>query len=182
MKSLKVISLILIMTLLAACSIGSSDNGNEKTGFLAEMKEMDDKLGNDDEEEIDYDDTAENEVLIDLALEEFKTEWVFERDFSNTESSSLTIDDLRNATEIKIWHDKYIFIKINADDQNTLDRDDYERYYKFEEGELIDSRCEDRISQCSNGILTNEEMNFIKDEPDFKEESDNVLDLTKRYE
>ncbi len=171
------------MTLLAACSIGGSEDANEKSGVLSEMKEIDDKIGNDGENEIDYDDTAENEVLIDLALEEFKEESEHMGEFSNTKYSTLTIEDLRNVTDVQIWHNKYILINVNADNPDRhSSSDDFERYYKYENGELIDSQCKDGISGCSKEVLTSEEMNFIKDEPDFKEESDNVLDLTKTFE
>ncbi|MFD1389136.1 hypothetical protein ACFQ4Z_20420 [Oceanobacillus oncorhynchi subsp. oncorhynchi] len=173
----------MIMTLLAACSIGSSENSNEKAGFLAEMKEMDDKLGNDKEDEIDYDDTLDNEKLIDLALETFMSEGE-NGVFSGTESSSATIEEVKDATEIKVWHNKYIYIKVNADDPQTHSGDDYERYYKYEDGDLVDSQCySDQMgTECNEANFNIKELNLRDEEPDYLEENDTELDLTKTFE
>ncbi|WP_368901062.1 hypothetical protein [Oceanobacillus oncorhynchi] len=175
----------MIIMLLGACSIGGSENDNEEVmGVLSEMKEMDEKLGNDEEDEIDYNDTAENEVLIDLALEEFKEESENMHEFSNTEFSTLSIDDMRSATDIKTWLDKYIYIKVKAENVVSEGRtESFERYYKYEDGELIDSECyKDSYSGCNDLILRSEEKNLRNDTPDYEEENDNVLDLTRIYD
>ncbi|GAA0337645.1 hypothetical protein GCM10008931_31530 [Oceanobacillus oncorhynchi subsp. oncorhynchi] len=172
----------MFIMLLGACSIGSGDNSNEKAGFLSEMKEIDDKVGKDEEDEIDYDDTAENEVLIDLALEEFKKESENMREFSDTKFENLTIEDLQSVTDIQIWKNKYIYIKVNAENENKAFSSGFEKYYKYEEGELIDSEYYDDSSSAFNPVLKSEETNLLNDTPDYEEKSDNVLDLTKTYE
>lgn len=168
--------------LLGACSIGGNDDNEEVMGVLSEMKEIDDKIGKDEEDEIDYDDTAENEVLIDLALKEFEKESEDMREFTDTNHENLTIEDLQNATDVKIWKNKYIYIKVNADIENQAFSSGFEKYYKYEEGELIDSEYYDDSSSAFNPILKSEETNLLNDTPDYEEKSDNVLDLSHVYE
>ncbi|GGP14752.1 hypothetical protein [Oceanobacillus neutriphilus] len=57
----------------------------------------------------------------------------------------------------------------------------YERYYKYEDGDLIDTECYKDLG-CNESKLQAEDQKLLNDEPDYQEESNDILDVTKTFE
>ncbi|MBP2079654.1 hypothetical protein [Oceanobacillus polygoni] len=151
--------LILLLMVLVACGIvGSKENDNKI------------KASNDTGNELS------NEELINLAIQEFK-------EYSHSDLFSFclenaTVEDVREATDIKIWEREGRYIEISVDTEvNNGDVFDgsknYTELYELVDGELeeTDNPTEEKSDDVSVKILSME--------PDYMEENDSVLDVTK---
>lgn len=141
--------LMLLLIVLVACGLPKFDEKDDKS--------------NDKEYGLN------NDELIKLAIEEFRSldNHVI---FTSTPSANVTIDEMRNASNIKIWDGKYIELAVHTHEDSDLPKwngdETYYELYKLVDGEL------EVFSETTAETVSDKE-------PDYVEENDGVLDITR---